>query len=96
MLKPITVGRQSARRGLGKYTLREVGDPKAALQQLGDALIRDATWWLTYALAGEALAQLGREEEAIRSYYTAIALTAHEDSDLRNALKRGIARLRPQ
>jgi Flp pilus assembly protein TadD len=79
---------------LGEYTLREAGDAKAALQQLHDALVLDATWWLTYALAGEALEQLGREEEAIRSYYTAIALTAHEDSDLRNALKRKIARLK--
>jgi Tfp pilus assembly protein PilF len=79
---------------LGGYTLRELGDAKAALQQLHDALVLDATRWLTYALAGEALERLGREEEAIRSYYTAIALTAHEDSDLRNALKRRIARLK--
>jgi tetratricopeptide (TPR) repeat protein len=81
---------------LGEYASRVAGDPKAALRQFDKSLKLDAARWRTYALAGEAFEALGQREKAIRAYSTAIALTGHEPSALRSALKRRIDRLRRQ
>jgi tetratricopeptide (TPR) repeat protein len=81
---------------LGEYELWVARDPAAALEQLNKSIALDATSWRTYELAGRALEELGRPVPAIRAYYTAIALTAHEPSQLREDLKTRIRRLEAQ
>lgn len=81
---------------LGEYASRVAGDQKTALQHFDKSLKLDAARWRTYALAGEAFEKLGQWEKAIRAYSTAIALTGHEPSALRSAMRRRIDRLRPQ
>ncbi|MEM8609414.1 MAG: tetratricopeptide repeat protein [Myxococcota bacterium] len=81
---------------LGEYLLRVKGDREAALEALNRALFLDATRWRTYALAGDALRDLGRREEAIRAYYTAIGLSRTQGKRVRAALKEEIAKLEAQ
>ena len=78
----------------GEYLLRIAGDPEAALQSLESSLTLDATSWRTYALAGIVLADLGRIQQAIRAFQTAIALTGHAPADVRPVLQASIDELR--
>lgn len=82
---------------LGEYFVRVAGDPSSGFESLQKSLTLDATSWRTYALMGEALAELGEPEKAKQAYYTAIALTGHGSRQLRDALKQRIHELdRPE
>ncbi|MBT8468316.1 MAG: hypothetical protein KJN97_06165, partial [Deltaproteobacteria bacterium] len=78
---------------LGEYFVRVAGDPRSGFEYLQKSLTLDATSWRTYALMGEALAEVGKSEAAIQAYYTAIALTGHGSPELRASLKERIDRL---
>lgn len=68
--------------------MRVAGDPSSGFDSLQRSLTLDVTSWRTYALIGEALAELGERKKAKQAYYTAIALTGHGSSQLRDSLKR--------
>ena len=82
---------------LGEYFVRVAGDPSSGFESLQRSLTLDATSWRTYALMGEALAELGEPEKAKQAYYTAIALTGHVSRQLLDSLKQRIHQLdRPE
>ncbi|MBT8465420.1 MAG: hypothetical protein KJO57_12085 [Deltaproteobacteria bacterium] len=82
---------------LGEYFVRVAGDPSSGFESLQRSLTLDATSWRTYALMGEALAELGEPAKAKQAYYTAIALTGHGSRQLRDSLKQRIHELdRPE
>lgn len=81
-------------REYGGYLLLVAGDAQGALEPLNRSLMLDATSWTTYVLAGSALAELDRPDQAIQAYQTAVALTGQESAQLRSELKEIIAELR--
>ncbi|MGB5812321.1 MAG: hypothetical protein WBG86_17415, partial [Polyangiales bacterium] len=79
---------------LGECTLRVRDVPRVALRYLDQALMLDSTSWRAFALAGEALEALDRPEQAIRAYSTAIGLSGHRGTAVRDELRQRIDRLR--
>jgi len=75
---------------LGEYALRVEKDPKTAIRWLNKALALDAGSWRAYALAGSALEELGRTDEAVRAYYTALGLSGDAPATLRRDLRQSL------
>ncbi|MEM7138427.1 MAG: bacterial transcriptional activator domain-containing protein [Myxococcota bacterium] len=78
---------------LAEYDLRVAGDAARALKNIDRALVLDATRWRTYALAGEALESLGRTEDAVQAYYTAIRMSGTAPPEARAWMRKRLALL---